>query len=204
LFSDVSAFARLLSNPDRPIQFVFAGKAHPADTAGKDVLAEVVRFAASRDAGGRVAFVPDYDMELAASLVQGVDVWLNNPRPPYEASGTSGMKAALNGVLSLSVLDGWWPEAYSPELGWALSAEASADGDVAEASELVRVLAEDVAPTYYERDETGLPHRWVEMMRASIATVGTHFNGARMVSEYVERFYLPAYAAGTPLGAGKR
>jgi starch phosphorylase len=203
LFSDPASFTQLVSNPDRPIQFVFAGKAHPADTDGKDVLAEVVRFAGSRDARGRIAFVPDYDMELAARLVQGVDVWLNNPRPPYEASGTSGMKAALNGALNLSVLDGWWPEAYSPQIGWALSTEAAAEGDAAEASELIRLLAEEVAPTYYERDDAGLPVHWLEMMRGSIATVGAHFNGARMVAEYVERFYLPAYAAGTPLGAGK-
>ncbi len=203
LFSDASAFTRLISDPDRPIQFLFAGKAHPADTEGKDVLVEVVRFAGSRDARGRVAFVPDYEMALAARLVQGVDVWLNNPRPPYEASGTSGMKAALNGVLNLSVLDGWWPEAYSPEIGWALSADLAAAGDAAEAEELLRLLAEEVAPAYYERDADEPPARWVEMMRASIATVGTHFNGARMVAEYVERFYLPAFAAGAPLGAGK-
>jgi starch phosphorylase len=204
LFSDVAAFSRLLTNANRPIQFVFAGKAHPADTEGKDVLAEVVRFAGSRDARGRVAFVPDYDIELASLLVQGVDVWLNNPRPPYEASGTSGMKAALNGVLNLSVLDGWWPEAYSPEIGWALSADLAERGDAAEAEELLRLLGDEVGPTYYERDATGLPSRWLEMMRASIATVGQGFNGARMVAEYVERFYLPAHEAGVPLGLGKR
>jgi glycogen phosphorylase len=204
LFSDVPAFARLLADPERPIQFVFAGKAHPADTAGKDVLAEVVRVAGGRDARGRVAFVPDYDMELASLLVQGVDVWLNNPRLPYEASGTSGMKAALNGILNLSVLDGWWPEAYSPEIGWALSDAIAAEGDDAEAEELRRLLSEEVGPVYYERDPTALPLRWVEMMRKSIATVGARFNGARMVAEYVDRFYLPAYAAGLPLSLGKR
>jgi starch phosphorylase len=204
VFSDVAGFSRLLTNPNRPIQFVFAGKAHPADTEGKEVLAEVVRFAGSRDARGRVAFVPDYDIDVASVLVQGVDVWLNNPRPPYEASGTSGMKAALNGVLNLSVLDGWWPEAYSPEIGWALPADLAERGDAAEAEELLRLLGDEVAPTYYERDATGLSPRWLEMMRASIATVGQGFNGARMVAEYVERFYLPAHEAGVPLGLGKR
>jgi glycogen phosphorylase len=204
LFSDVAAFSRLLTSSERPVQFVFAGKAHPADTEGKEVLAEVVRFAGGRDARGRVAFVPDYDIELASVLVQGVDVWLNNPRPPYEASGTSGMKAALNGVLNLSVLDGWWPEAYSPEIGWALSAELAERGDAAEADELLRLLGEEVAPTYYARDASGLSARWLEMMLASIATVGQGFNGARMVAEYVERFYLPAHEAGLPLGLGKR
>jgi glycogen phosphorylase len=204
LFSDAPAFARLLAEPERPVQFVFAGKAHPADTAGKDVLAEVVRVAGGRDARGRVAFVPDYDMELASLLVQGVDVWLNNPRRPYEASGTSGIKAALNGVLNLSVLDGWWPEAYSPEIGWALTGEGTAEGHAAEAEELRRLLAAEVAPAFYERDAAGLPLRWVEMMRRSIATVGARFNGSRMVAEYVERFYLPAYAAGLPLSLGKR
>jgi starch phosphorylase len=210
LFANAEAFVELLSSSDRPVQFVFAGKAHPADNEGKGVLADVVRFAGSRDARGRVAFVPDYDMALAGALVQGVDVWLNTPRPPYEASGTSGMKAALNGVLNLSVLDGWWPEAYSSDIGWAIPAEASADGDEAEAEEVLRLLAHEVAPIYYDRDAEGFPVRWVEKMRAAIGTVGAGFNGARMVADYVERFYLPVHrgrriATGPqPLGLGKR
>jgi starch phosphorylase len=196
LFSDSKRLLELLSNAERPIQLVFAGKAHPADEAGKEVLAEIVRVAGSRDAAGRIAFLPDYDMALAQSLVQGVDVWLNTPRPPHEASGTSGMKAALNGILNLSVLDGWWAEAFSPAIGWAISADVSSEGDAAEAAELVRLLEEEVAPAYYERGADGVPDRWVEMMRASIATVGAGFNGARMLADYVERYYLPAQHGG--------
>jgi starch phosphorylase len=195
LFSDAKAFVRLLSTAERPIQFVFAGKAHPADEAGKGVLAEVARFAGSRDARGRIAFLPGYDIELAQALVQGVDVWLNTPLRPHEASGTSGIKAALNGALNLSVLDGWWPEAYTPEIGWAIPEEVSAEGDEAEAVELLRLLADEVAPAYYERGECGFSARWLELMRTSIAAVGARFNGPRMVGEYVERFYLPAHHA---------
>jgi starch phosphorylase len=196
LFSDHERALRLLTNPQRPMQIVYAGKAYPADEAGKKLLAEVVRIARSRGAHGRVVFLEDYDMNLARLLVQGVDLWLNNPRVPEEASATSGMKAAMNGVLNLSVLDGWWPEAYSPDIGWAISEEISAQGDEHEAVELLRLLEEEVAPAFYERGPDGLPSRWLEMMRASIA-VGGSFNGTRMVAEYVERYYVPAHAAGT-------
>jgi glycogen phosphorylase len=195
LFSDAARFFELIAAQGRPIQLVFAGKAYPTDLEGKKLIAEVVRVAGSREAAGRIAFLPDYDMELAEALVQGVDVWLNNPRRPEEASGTSGMKAAMNGILNLSVLDGWWPEAYSPEVGWAVPEEISAQGDGAEADELLRLLEERVAPAFYDRDADGLPGRWLDMMRASIAAVGSRFNSARMVAEYVERFYLPAHAA---------
>ncbi len=198
--SDPERLRALLGDPLRPVQLVFAGKAHPADDEGKAVLAEIVRLAQGRDARGRIAFLPDYDMELARALVQGVDVWLNTPRPPQEASGTSGMKAALNGVLNLSVLDGWWAEAYAPEIGWAIPEAASREGDEAEAQALLRLLADEVVPAYYDRDADGVPVRWTEMMRESIATVGARFNAARMVEEYVEGFYLPAHAAGMHVG----
>ncbi len=197
LFSELERALGLLADPQRPMQIVYAGKAYPADEAGKKILAEVVRIARSRQTNGRVVFLEDYDMELARLLVQGVDVWLNNPRLPQEASATSGMKAAMNGVLNLSVLDGWWPEAYSPGLGWAISEELSRRGDEHEAAELRRLLQEEVAPAFYERGPDGLPLRWLEMMRASIAAVGGAFNGARMVAEYLERYYLPAHAAGS-------
>jgi starch phosphorylase len=197
LFSKLRRALELLTDPQRPIQLVYAGKAYPADEAGKNILAEVVHIAQSREAGGRVVFLEDYDMDLARLLVQGVDVWLNNPRLPEEASATSGMKAALNGVLNLSVLDGWWPEAYSPDIGWAIPEEISVLGDDQESVELRRLLAEEVAPTFYEPGPDGFPSRWLEMMRASIAAVGAAFNGARMVAEYVERYYLPAHAAGS-------
>ncbi len=142
---------------------------------------------------GRVAFLAGYDMALARLLVQGVDVWLNNPRPPEEASGTSGMKAGLNGVLNLSVLDGWWSEGYAPELGWAIPAAVSELGDESEADELLRLLEQEVVPAFYERDADGVPPRWTRMQAASIAAVGARFTGARMVAEYVERLYLPAH-----------
>jgi len=195
LFSDAERALELLTG-ERPVQLVFTGKAYPADEEGKAILAQVVRIARSRGARGRIVFLEDYDMELGRLLVQGADVWLNTPRRPEEASGTSGMKAAMNGALNLSVLDGWWPEAYAPEIGWAIPEDISARGDEDEAAELLRLLGEEVVPTFYERGNGSLPLRWIEMMRASIATVGAGFNGARMVGEYVERYYLPAHAAG--------
>ncbi len=144
-----------------------------------------------------MVFLEDYEMTLARRLVQGVDVWLNTPRRPLEASGTSGMKAALNGVLNCSVLDGWWAEAYSPAYGFAIGdhvVEASeAEQDEADANALYAVLEEQVLPTYYERDAEGLPERWIAMMRESIAELGPRFGSARMVAEYVERLYLPAH-----------
>ena len=197
VLSDPERLRSLLGDPRRPLQLVFAGKAHPADEEGKAVLAEVVRRAQGRDARGRVVFLPEYDIELARTLVQGVDVWLNNPTVPQEASGTSGMKAALNGALNLSVLDGWWPEAYSPAIGWAIPEAVSQRGDEAERDELLRLLEEEVVPLFYERVAGGIPARWTEMMREAIATVGAGFNAGRMVVEYTERFYLPAHGAAT-------
>jgi starch phosphorylase len=173
-----------------------AGKAHPADEAGKDVIEQVVEFAREPSAAGRVVFLEDYEMTLARRLVQGVDVWLNTPRRPFEASGTSGMKAALNGVLNCSILDGWWAEAYAPEYGFAietLEGGTETEQDEADADALFAVLEEQVLPAYYERDEAGLPQRWIALMRESIAELGPRFGSARMVAEYVDRLYLPAH-----------
>jgi len=198
LFSDPERFARLLTDPGRPIQVLVAGKAHPADEGGKDVIQQVVEFAREREASGRVVFLEDYEMTLARRLVQGVDLWLNTPRRPFEASGTSGMKAALNGVLNCSILDGWWAEAYSPACGFAIEGGV-ADGateeeqDEADAAALYAVLDGQVLPAYYERDDAGVPQRWIELMRESIAELGPQFGTARMASEYVERLYLPAH-----------
>ena len=187
----------LLADPDRPIQVLVAGKAHPADEDGKDVIQLVVDFAREPAAAGRVVFLEDYEMTLARRLVQGVDMWLNTPRRPFEASGTSGMKAALNGVPNCSILDGWWAEAYSPEVGFAietLEGEArEAEQDEADADALYAVLEGQVLPAYYERDASGLPQRWIALMRESIAELGPRFGTARMVAEYVERLYLPAH-----------
>ena len=196
LFSRPERFALLLADPDRPIQVLVAGKAHPADEDGKDLIQLVVDFAREPAAAGRVVFLEDYEMTLARRLVQGVDVWLNTPRRPFEASGTSGMKAALNGVLNCSILDGWWAEAYSPACGFAISGlEAASDEeqDEADAEALYAVLEEQVLPAYYERDEAGLPQRWLALMRESIAELGPRFGTARMAAEYVERLYLPAH-----------
>ena len=197
LFSRPDRLAQLLADPQRPIQVLVAGKAHPADEDGKDLIQLVVDFAREPTAAGRVVFLEDYEMTLARRLVQGVDVWLNTPRRPFEASGTSGMKAALNGVLNCSILDGWWAEAYSPAVGFAIGgpeAEASeAAQDEADAEALYAVLDEQVLPAYYERDEAGLPERWIALMRESIAELGPRFGTARMAAEYVERLYLPAH-----------
>jgi len=192
ILSDPERLAGLLADAQRPLQIVLAGKAHPADEGGKALIQKIVEFAASPAAGGRVVFLEDYEMTLAADLVQGVDVWLNNPRRPLEASGTSGMKAALNGVVNCSILDGWWCEGYSPETGFAIGgdwvASNDADQDAADAAALFEVLEQQVIPTYYD-DRA----RWLALMRGSIAQLGARFNTNRMLVEYVESLYLPAH-----------
>jgi glycogen phosphorylase len=197
LFSRADRLAKLLADPERPIQVLVAGKAHPADEGGKDVIQLVVDFARDPVTAGHVVFLEDYEMTLARRLVQGVDLWLNTPRRPFEASGTSGMKAALNGVPNCSILDGWWAEAYSPEVGFAIETperEATeAEQDAADAEALYRVLEEQVLPAYYERDDSGVPQRWIALMRESIAELGPRFGARRMLAEYVERLYLPAH-----------
>ena len=193
LLQDGPRLARLLKDAKRPLQLLFAGKSHPADQPGKDILAGVVGMARREP---RVVFLKDYDIELASYLVQGCDVWLNNPRRFLEASGTSGMKAAANGVLNVSILDGWWDEGYRPELGWAIPSGATIDrpatDDRAEAEGLYRLLEREVVPTFYERDENGLPQRWIQMMRASIRHVATDFAARRMVLDYFDTAYAPA------------
>jgi starch phosphorylase len=197
LFSRPERLARLLTDAERPIQVLVAGKAHPADEGGKDVIQQVVDFSREPAAAGRIVFLEDYEMTLARRLVQGADVWLNTPRRPFEASGTSGMKAALNGVLNCSILDGWWAEAYSPAVGFAIEslegAATEAEQDEADAEALYTVLEQQVLPAYYERDKAGLPQHWIALMRESIAELGPRFGTARMVAEYVERLYLPAH-----------
>jgi starch phosphorylase len=198
LLDQPERLARLLGDPERPLQLLVAGKAHPADEGGKDLIQRVADFARGGAAHGRVVFLEDYEMTLARRLVQGVDVWLNTPRRPMEASGTSGMKAALNGVLNCSILDGWWAEGYAPDRGFAIGDDATAadeaEQDAADAEALFGVLEQQVIPTYYERDSDGLPRRWIETMRHSIAELGTEFGTNRMVAEYVERLYLPAHS----------
>jgi starch phosphorylase len=169
-----------------PVQVVVAGKAHPADEPGKDVMQRIVELSRDPDVAGRVVFLPNYDMGLARMIIPGCDVWLNTPRRPLEASGTSGMKAAVNGVLNLSVLDGWWAEGYSPEVGWAIDGVS----DEADVEQLYRLLERDVVPTFTERRQ-----RWLEMMKASIAELAPRFSMQRAVIDYVEDYYLPAHAS---------
>jgi starch phosphorylase len=192
MLGDPDRLARLLGDGDRPLQIVLAGKAHPADEGGKALIQKIVQFARDPRANGRFVFLDDYEMTLAQDLVQGVDVWLNNPRRPLEASGTSGMKAALNGVVNCSILDGWWCEGYSEETGFAIGGEwlasSDADQDAADAEALFRVLEEQVIPTYY-----GDRGRWLALMRGSIAQLGARFSTNRMVAEYVDSLYLPAH-----------
>ncbi len=200
LFSQEERLARLLWDGDRPVQVVFAGKAHPADRPGQRVIQDIFERTRSPLLRGRVYFLEDYDMRIARHLVQGVDVWLNNPRRPLEASGTSGMKAAANGAVNCSVLDGWWDEGWTGTNGWAIGGrETLADEgaqDWADAEDLYRLLEQEIVPRWYERDDDGLPRAWLALMRASMATTVWRFSTTRMLEEYVERLYLPAALAG--------
>lgn len=196
LFSDPVRLRRLLVDPWRPVQIIIAGKAHPADTPGKEVLQAVHRFTHDPIFEGRVAFLEDYEMHLAHVLVQGVDLWLNLPRVPLEASGTSGMKAALNGVPQLSTLDGWWEEGYDGTNGWAIplprDAGDAAATDRADADHLYRLLETEIVPLYYLRDAQGVPFSWVDRMRDALRVAGSRFTARRMVQDYAQRYYVPA------------
>jgi starch phosphorylase len=193
IFTDVERLRTLLVNNSRPVQIIFAGKAHPADTPGKEVLRNVYAFTRDPKLEGRVAFIEDYDLHLAHRLVQGVDLWLNLPRVPMEASGTSGMKAALNGVPQLSTLDGWWHEGYDGLNGWAIPpASSRATPDEWDAEQLYRVLEEQVVPLYYEHDERGIPHGWIQKMKHAIRVAGQQFTSRRMIRNYANKYYSRA------------
>ncbi len=194
LFRDVERLRRLVTSSDRPMQIVFAGKAHPADEPGKEVLQRVYQFTRDPAFEGRVAFLEDYDMHLAHLLVQGVDLWVNLPRAPLEASGTSGMKAGLNGVPQLGTLDGWWHEGYDARAGWAIPAASGDDesADAEDAEHLYQLLEEQVVPLYYTRDASGIPAAWVERMRFAMCLTGSRFTARRMVQDYTTSCYVPA------------
>lgn len=198
LFSKLDRLRDLLRDPHRPLQILLAGKAHPADRAGQSLIQEIFALSQTEDFRGRVFFLEGYDMKIGRMLVQGVDVWLNTPRRPMEASGTSGQKAAMNGVLNCSILDGWWPEGYEGDNGWAIDeAEVSEElndeeQDRHDAEELYRLLAEEITPAYYRREGDRPPADWVERMKASIATATPRFSSHRMVRDYVELSYLPS------------
>ena len=196
LFTEMDRLARLLWDQKRPLQIIFAGKAHPADRPGQLVIQDIFARSRSSELRGRVFILEDYDMRIARFLVQGVDVWLNNPRRPLEASGTSGMKAAQNGVVNVSVLDGWWDEGFTGDNGWAIGGrDMNPDEgaqDWADAQDLYRILEQDIIPRYYERDADGVPRRWTELMKRSMASTIWRFSTTRMLHEYTERLYLPA------------
>jgi starch phosphorylase len=199
LLSQSERLRELLLDEKRPVQFVFAGKAHPADQAGKDMIRDIELFARNLDVGHRFLFVPDYDMAVARLMYHGCDVWLNNPRRPLEACGTSGMKAALNGALNCSVLDGWWDECFDGHNGWAIS---SADDDpdtqrrdTREATSLFGLLEREIVPCFYRRDPQGLPIEWIEAMKHNWTSLGPFVTAARMIRDYVTELYEPAAAS---------
>jgi starch phosphorylase len=207
LLHDPQRLLRLLTNPQRPVQLIIAGKAHPADQPGRDLIREWMHFLWQPEARPHVIFLSDYDMLLTEQLVQGVDVWINTPRRPWEACGTSGMKVLVNGGLNLSELDGWWAEAYTPEVGWALGDGREHGDDPAwdavEAEALYDLLEREVIPEFYARDAQGIPTAWVARMRNSMASLTPRFSANRAVSEYTEQHYLPAAAAYLKRAAGK-
>jgi starch phosphorylase len=195
LLRDWERLKRILLSADRPVQLIIAGKAHPGDDPGKRLIQHWMRVASHSDIQQRVVFLADYDIALAQQLVAGVDVWINTPRRPMEASGTSGMKVLVNGGLNLSELDGWWPEAYSPEVGWALGDKqehSEADWDAREAEQLYQILEREVVPDFYDRNANGIPVRWLARVRASMTKLTPRFSTERMLKEYTDKLYVPA------------
>jgi starch phosphorylase len=203
LLRDPERLLRLISDKDRPVQIIFAGKAHPHDIPGKELIKELVHFSRREEVQSRIIFLEDYDMTMARYLTSGSDVWLNTPRRPLEASGTSGMKAGINGVLNCSILDGWWAEGYGPEVGWAIgSGEEYQDEELQdriESEALYDLLEHEIVPLFYLRGRDGLPREWIKRMKASMKSVGQRFSTHRMLKEYSERFYLPALENGRRL-----
>lgn len=200
LFRDIERIRRILNDPQRPVQIIFSGKAHPADEPGRELIRRIYELSREEGFEGKVVFVENYDMNIARHLISGVDLWLNTPRRPREASGTSGQKAAMSGIPNCSILDGWWDEGFNGENGWSIGeprdykdAETQDDAD---AFSLYRVLEEEIIPLYYRRDEHGIPRDWVQVMKNSIRTCGPDFSMRRMVVDYTEKFYLPAAVSG--------
>ena len=205
MLHDRDRLRALLTHPERPVQLVIAGKAHPADEAGKALIQELVRFSLEPDVRGRIVFLENYDISMAKSLYPGCDVWLNNPLRPLEACGTSGMKAALNGSLNLSILDGWWEEYFDGKNGWAIPSAhehmGAAERDAFEANALYELIEHQVAPRFYDRDETGRPTAWIASIRHTLATLSPELSAERMLAEYVDRLYAPAAEAAAAAAA---
>ena len=196
IFRDLDRLAAILGDRTRPVQLVFSGKAHPADEGGQGLIAAIHNLSKDPRFAGRVLFIEDYDMAIGRALTRGVDVWMNTPRRPLEASGTSGQKAAMNGILNLSILDGWWPEGFDGRNGWAIGGERSYDdeekADAVDADSLYALLEHEVVPSYYDRDTEGVPVGWMRRSAAAIASVTPRFNAQRMVHDYATRYYAPA------------
>lgn len=209
LLRDAERALKILGNPDRPIQIIFSGKAHPADEEGKRIIQRLMEWCKHSTIANRVAFIEDYDIYTAKKLIQGVDVWLNNPRRPLEASGTSGQKVCFNGGINCSVLDGWWCEGYKADAngkgmnGWAIGEDANTSDqelqDRIDSQSLYRLLEEEIAPLYYDQDANGIPHRWIQMMKASIKTNAPLFNTDRMVADYMTQMYAPGASVQEPI-----
>jgi starch phosphorylase len=197
LFRDPARLRAIVGDARRPVQILFAGKAHPADRPGQELIRTIFQASLTPELHGRIVYVENYDMRIARFLVQGVDIWLNTPRRPQEASGTSGMKAAANGVLNFSVLDGWWAEGYDASIGWAVGDDRKDEDHAAQdrddSAALYRTLSEEIAPTYYNRaSQSGIPTRWIARMKKSIGRLGPRFSTQRMVRDYAVKAYVPA------------
>ncbi|HLF56470.1 MAG TPA: alpha-glucan family phosphorylase, partial [Thermoanaerobaculia bacterium] len=206
LFTDLHRLRQLTGNPERPVQVLLAGKAHPADKDGQELIQHLFHLSQEEKLKGRVFFVEDYDMRVGRMMVEGVDVWLNTPRRPLEASGTSGMKAGMNGALNCSIADGWWPEGFDGSNGWVIAGKECGSDEACQDREdalaLYHLLEERVVPTFYERDEKGLPRKWIAMMKESIATITPRFSSDRMARDYSERAYLPLLRSAAVLATG--
>jgi starch phosphorylase len=197
LFEDLDRLKSILCDPDRPVQLIFAGKAHPHDNQGKELIRQIIHKSRDIDLRMHLVFLEDYDACIARYMVQGCDLWLNTPRRPLEASGTSGMKVVPNGGMNCSILDGWWVEAYTPDTGWAIGRgeeyEDEAYEDEVEVSALYNLLEKEIVPLFYDRDRSGLPRDWIAKMKSSMKAICPIFNTSRMVQEYAGRFYLPCH-----------
>jgi starch phosphorylase len=199
LFKDLDRLKRIVNNAKYPVQIIFAGKAHPHDTGGKALIREIINIARQEEFRHKIVFLENYDMNIARHLVQGVDVWLNTPQRPKEASGTSGMKVIYNGGLNCSILDGWWAEGYNPSVGWAIGngeeypEQQWEHQDYIESEALYNILEQDIVPTFYNRGRDGLPREWIAKMKNAMRILGPYFTTRRMVEEYTQRFYVPSY-----------
>ena len=195
IFKDLERITQILNNADRPVQLIFAGKAHPQDKEGQDLIRYIHQISMMPQFKGKIFLLENYNIAMSRYLISGVDVWLNNPRRPMEASGTSGQKASVNGVINFSVLDGWWAEGYTQNNGWTIGSNQEYDSyeaqDQADSQSLYRTLEEKIIPTFYDRDKNGMPTKWIELMKNSIITTGGKYSTSRMLVDYTKDYYMP-------------